>query len=261
MKNKICLKLNKTSSSILKNELSKYSNIEDVAAASHLVASGTTYEANFRANHSKNWTYINYYSVDEDYQKNMCLQMVSGRFFDRNAGTANKGFIILNENALAALNYSQPNNAIGETLMSNKDSANFEIIGVVKDYNHQTLTQQLDPLVLIYNPKEYNILQIRYRGDYKAAATSVDQAWSKASPSLRAEFNDFEEEVKKSYHLLFGDFVYLIFYISIVAVLLTCLGLLGMAVSANEARTKEKLIKKGFCLFYFSLFFFLLKTF
>ena len=261
MKNKICLKLNKTSSSILKNELSKYSNIEDVAAASHLVASGTTYGANFRANHSKNWTYINYYSVDEDYQKNMGLQMVSGRFFDPKAGTANKGFIILNEKALAALNYSQPNNAIGETLMSNKDSANFEIIGVVKDYNHQTLTQQLDPLVLIYNPKEYNILQIRYRGDYKAAATSVDQAWSKASPSLRAEFNDFEEEVKKSYHLLFGDFVHLIFYISIVAVLLTCLGLLGMAVSATEARTKEISIRKVFGSSNFSLIFLLSKPF
>jgi putative ABC transport system permease protein len=261
MENKISLKLNNSSFSTIKNEILKDSNIEDVSAASHLAASGTSYGSNFKISPGEEWSYLDYYSVDSDYLKNMGITLLSGRFFDPAAGDRNRRFIVLNEEALATLKLKERADLIGTHLLSNKDSLGYEVIGVVKNYNHQMLTRSIGPMALIYNPAEFNLLQVKYNGTYAAAVKSISESWLKVNPQFKPDINDFETEVKMSYHFIFGDLVNLLFLITLISIAISSFGLLGMAVYATEARVKEIAIRKILGANDFSLIYLLSKSF
>lgn len=82
MEKKAVAYLNNTSAENLKTELSKYSNIENVSAASHIPAAGTMYGDDYkRSLDEKEWANLNYFSVDENYLNNIDVPLVAGRFF------------------------------------------------------------------------------------------------------------------------------------------------------------------------------------
>lgn len=245
MANNIVIKMNNTSVDALKTELLKYSNIKNAAAASHVPASGTTYGNGFKKElHEKDWTNLNYFVVDEDYLKNLEVEMVAGTHFKPEAGQSSKNHIVINEEAVKSLHYESAIDAIGEELIYQPDSTKKTIIGVVKNYNHQFLMAEISPMALIYNPAEFNILQVKYAGDYDDAVTSVEKAWSAVNPQLKIDYNEFEAEIKQFYEIIFGDLVNVLGLISFLAIVISCLGLLGMATYATETKRKEISIRK-----------------
>jgi len=245
MSNKVIVQLNDTSPATLKAELLKFSNIENVTAASHLPAAGMTYGEGFkRSLDEKDWSTISYFSVDEDYLKNLDLSLVAGRFFEPAAGESNKNFIVLNEKAVASFHFESPAEAVGQEVIVQRDSSKLQIIGIVKDYNHQLLMQEMDAMALIYNPEEYHLLQVEYNGTYAQAGETVEAAWSKVNPMLKVDYKDFYEEVHKIYDIFFGDLVSVLSVVSFLAILISCLGLLGMATYTTESRMKEISIRK-----------------
>jgi putative ABC transport system permease protein len=245
MEHKIVVNLGNTTAEALKNELLKYNNIESVSAASHVPAAGTSRGEGYKKTlEEKDWTMISYYSTDEDYLTNMEIPLVAGRYFQESAGESNKNFIVLNEKAVSAFHFSSPLEAIGQEIIVKADSTRKEIIGVVKDYNHQMLVEKLDPMALIYNPKECHILQVKYTGSFEEAGKSVEKAWAKTNPALQVDYKDFYGEVHKIYDIFFGDLVGILSVISILAITISCLGLLGMATYATETRIKEISIRK-----------------
>lgn len=140
MKNIMMVRLNNTSAQALKTELLKYSNIKNVAAASHTPAAGTTRGNGFKKQlEEKDWTSINSFSVDEDYLKNIEVDLIAGKFFSPENGESNKNFIVLNEEALKALHFETPIDALNEEIIYQADSSRKVIIGVVKNYNHGQL--------------------------------------------------------------------------------------------------------------------------
>ncbi|MEY4931372.1 MAG: hypothetical protein RI909_2096 [Bacteroidota bacterium] len=245
MNNKIIVQLGETSPQTLKTELLKYSNIENVSIASHIPAAGTTYgESVKRSLDEKDWTNINYFSVDEDYLKNIDVSMVAGRFYQPEAGDGNKKFMVINEKAVETFHFESAADAVGQEIILQRDSSRLQIIGVVKNYNHQLLMEEMDPMALIYNPEEFHLLQVAYTGSYAKAGESVEAAWAKVNPSLKVDYKDFYDEVHKIYDIFFGDLVSVLSVISFLAILISCLGLLGMATYATETRLKEISIRK-----------------
>ncbi len=245
MENKLVVALSNTSPEVLKTELLKYSNIENVAAVSHVLAAGSSYGERYkRSLDEKEWTDLNYFSTDEDYLKNLEISLVTGKYFSSENGASNKNFIVLNETAVKAFHFKSPQDAIGQEIILQTDSSRKQIIGVVKDYNHQMLTDKLEVLALIYNPKEYQLLQVKYSGTYEEAGKSVEEAWSKVNPSLKVDYKDFYAEVHKIYDIFFGDLVSILSVIAFLAITISCLGLLGMATYATETRLKEISIRK-----------------
>ncbi len=245
MENKMVINLGNTSAEALKTELIKYNNIESVSAGSHVPAAGSSYGEGYKKTlEDQDWTTLYYFSTDEDYLKNLEIPLVAGRYYDAGAGESNKNFIVLNEKAVEAFHFGSPIEAIGQEIILKEDSSRKQIIGVVKDYNHQMLIDKLDPMALIYNPKEYKILQVKYTGTYDEAGKSVEAAWAKINPALQIDYKDFNGEVHKIYDIFFGDLVSILSVISILAILISCLGLLGMATYATETRIKEISIRK-----------------
>jgi putative ABC transport system permease protein len=245
MDRKIVVNLGNTSPQTLKTELLKYSNVENVAAASHIVAAGSSYGASYkRSLDEKEWTNIHFFSVDEDYLKNIEVPIVAGRFFKAEAGESNKRFIVISEKAVEKFNFKNSVDALGQEIILQRDSSKTQIIGVMKNYNHQMLMEKMEALALVYNPKEFSLLQVKYSGNYEAATKSVEAAWAKVNPDLKVDYKDFYSEVHKLYDIFFGDLVSILGTISFLAILISCLGLLGMATYATETRIKEISIRK-----------------
>ncbi len=245
MEKKVVVGLSDTSPEVLKTELLKYSNVENVTAVSHVLAAGSSYGASYkRSLDEKDWTMLYYFSTDEDYLKNLNIQLVAGHYFSPEDGAANKKFIVLNEMAVQKFHFDSPIDAVGQEIILQKDSSHVQIIGVVKDYNHQILMEKMEPMALTYNPDEYRLLQIAYTGTYEEAGKSVEAAWAKVNPSLKVDYKDFYAEVHKMYDIFFGDLVRILSVIAFLAITISCLGLLGMATYATETRIKEISIRK-----------------
>ncbi len=245
MDKKAIVYLNNTNAKTLKTELLKYSNIESVTAASHIPAAGSSYSENFkRSIDEKDWTEIFCFYVDEDYLKNMEVPMVAGHFYQPEAGESNNNFIVISEKAVEAFHFKNADDALGKEVIMQNDSSRLQIIGVVKNYNHQMLIDKLEAMALVYKPKSFELLQVKYTDSYENAGTSIETAWAKVNPDLKLDYKDFSGEVHKLYDVLFGDLVSILSVISVLAILISCLGLLGMATYATETRLKEISIRK-----------------
>ncbi len=245
MENNVVVRLGETKPEALKTELLQHSNIVNVSASSHIPAAGTSKGDGFKKTMEEtNWTELYYFHVDEDYIENIDVPLVAGEYFKAESGASNSNFIVINEAAVKALLYTSPIEAIGQQIIYQHDSTKKEIIGVVKDYNHQVLMTKIEPMALMYNSEDLNLLQVKYAGNYADAIVSIEAAWEKTNPSLKIDHKIFEDEIKGFYELVFGDIVTVVGVISVLAIIISCLGLLGMATYTTETRIREISIRK-----------------
>jgi putative ABC transport system permease protein len=239
------IRLNGTKPELLKTELLKHANVVTVSASSHVPAAGSTYGMGFKKSlEEKNWMNVSYYAVDEDYISNMKLTLLAGRNFEAAAGESNKNFIIVNEEALKTFYYANATEALGQELIMDTDSIKVQIIGVLKNYNHQLLMQKLEPMVLRYNPSELSILQVEYTGTFAQTANTIETAWAAVNPAMKVDYKSMKEEIETIYKIFFGDIVKVVGVVAFLAIMISCLGLLGMATYATETRIKEISIRK-----------------
>jgi putative ABC transport system permease protein len=241
----IMVKLSGTSPEALKTELLRYNNIKTVTATSHVPATGRDLIIGFKKNiHEPEWTILNHFAVDENYMDNMGLKLLAGRFFSAGVADINKQQVVINEEAVKKLQYSSPGDAIGQELITQEDSTRKTIIGVVKNYNHRTLAQTISPLALTYNAREFAVMQVGYSGNYKEAAESIEKAWVTVHPNLKADYQEVKLEIGRFYDVIFGDIMKILVFVSILAISLSCLGLLGIATYTTETRMREISIRK-----------------
>ncbi|HEY0742837.1 MAG TPA: ABC transporter permease [Chryseosolibacter sp.] len=245
MEKNIRVKLNNTSAQALKTELLKFPNVKNAAAASHVPASGVSWGDGFKKDLSDNeWTNLSYFNVDEDYLANMEIEMVAGKHFTAERGDANKNFIVLNEEAVRAFNFKNVSEAIGQEIIFRADSSKKVICGVVKNYNHGSLWSKVEPMALMYDRSQVSLLQVRYEGSSEEATKAIEKAWATVNPGLKSDLKEVEEEIKFFYNTVFGDIVNILGFIAGLAIMISCLGLLGMATYSIETRMKEVSIRK-----------------
>ena len=242
--NNIVVKLNNTKAETLKNELVKYNNVVAVSAASHLPAAGTSYGNDFKKVLTDTESVLfGYFLVDQDYVQNMNLKILAGRFFTGDAG-ANKDYLVVNEEAVKRLHLGSAQEAIGQEIIHMGDSTKKTIIGVLANYNHRDLFQKIEPMALIFDPARFNVLQVRFSGSYAEASKTLEKAWATVNPGLKIEYQEADTQVRMFYEIVFGDIVRVLGFVSFLAILISCLGLLGMATYATETRIKEISIRK-----------------
>ncbi len=242
--NKLIVHKGTTSLKVLKPELEKQANIVSVSAASHIPMAGQVRSTDMQKPGSDTWSNLIYFAVDEDYLTNMGLTLVAGKFFAEDAGESNANFIILNEEAVKAYQFASPADAVGQSLIIRDDSTERQIIGVIKNYYHELFSESLQPMGLMYNPNEYSLLQISYTGDFESASKSVDKVWTGINPGTKADVKDFQKEMGEMYEIIFGTLLKVLAFVSTLAIIISCLGLLGMATYTIQTRKKEIAVRK-----------------
>jgi len=178
-------------------------------------------------------------SVGYDFTKTMKLQMAYGRDFSRDFATDTSGYMI-NETALKRIKYADP---IGKpfTMWGKKGT----IVGVLKDFHFSSLHSPIQPLIIRLRDKEvYGNLLIRTQaGKTKQAISTLEKLCKELNPNFTFTYAFTDEEYQKLYNneqvvgKLSKAFAFLAIFIS-------CLGLLGLAMFTAEQRVKEIGIRK-----------------
>jgi ABC-type antimicrobial peptide transport system, permease component len=181
------------------------------------------------------------YGVDEDYINTLGMEIVQGRNFSGLSDTLRS--IIVNERMVREFEWGE--NAIGKTVKFPGDTSGnyFEVVGVVKDFNQQSLYNPIASLILFYAPNSNNIQLKLDPRNIPATIARVETAWKALFPELPFQYTFLDQDFDSQYAAdqkrgkLFTAF-------SVLTVLVTCLGLLGLIAFITEQRQKEISIRK-----------------
>jgi putative ABC transport system permease protein len=196
----------------------------------------------------------------------MGLKLLAGRWFDPNRPAddttldfplnkeqeiayANRGVnVVLNELAVKKLGYKSPQDAVGKVLKGglfeqDVPAAPITIIGVVANSRFRTVRTPIEPIMFQNVNKGPGNMIIRYRGNPAEVEAAVERQWKQITNDVPFEAKFSEDIVRELYKAedaraqIFAAF-------SLLAVIIGCLGLFGLAAFTAERRTKEIGIRK-----------------
>lgn len=178
-------------------------------------------------------------SVGYDFTKVMKLKLVQGRDFSKDFATDSVGYI-LNEAALKRIGYKDP---IGKPLTFWGKKG--KIIGVFKDFHYTSIHDAIKPLIARFGEKyDGGSALIRTQpGKTKEAIAGIEKLWQQINPDFPFNYNFSDDEYKLLYtnEQVIGKLSNVFAFL---AIFISCLGLLGLAMFTAEQRVKEIGIRK-----------------
>lgn len=181
---------------------------------------------------------------DEGMQETFKFEMAQGSFFgSNNANDSTK--VLLNEAAVAELRLEDPIGAQIE-VMSPRGRLNAQVVGVVKDFNFQSLHQKIAPLVIgaWNNPfQSIDYFALKVAGDIPTIIDEAAKVHEKFDLHTPMEYHFLDQQMEKSYEA--EQRAGLIFKLGAgLSIIVACLGLLGLASFTIQKKTKELGIRK-----------------
>ena len=181
---------------------------------------------------------------DHEFVDTYKIKMKKGRFFSRDHPSDTLS-VVINEAALKLLNLKNP---LGKRLirLGTGLQKKFNIIGVTENFNYESLHESIHPLIIhLFNSNQHGqYISARIApGDYQAVISYLNDKWVKYSAGQPFEYNFFNQNLASLYNpeqrtsKIAAAF-------SILAILIACLGLLGLVIFSTGQRTKEIGIRK-----------------
>jgi ABC-type antimicrobial peptide transport system permease subunit len=181
--------------------------------------------------------YFHVLGADVDYARTYELEIKEGRFFSSEFSTDNIA-IVINEEAAKILGF---NNPVGETITTSSGSK-LNIIGVVKDFHIQSLHYKIGPLIMQIGVS--NNFYVKMKPDKIISTVEfIKKTYKSFDPGLPIDFHFLDDDYDNLYRTekrmgkIFG-------YFSFLAIIISCLGLIGLSLFMTERRTKEIGIRK-----------------
>ncbi len=187
--------------------------------------------------------------VDADYIETLGMEIIAGRNFSEERET-DRNAVILNESAVQRFGFEDP---IGEVITiydSNDDGSinqdvllEYEIIGVVRNFHYQSLRENITPLGLFYEPT-YGNVAFKISGENAAEAIGLlEEEWNRRANGQPFSYTFLDERFDQMYRSE-NRVQNLMSAFSVLAILIACLGLLGLSAFSAEKRSKEIGIRK-----------------
>ncbi|MFD2571029.1 ABC transporter permease [Spirosoma soli] len=233
----------------LKEELQKSPFIEEVAAATNPIGNnnigtnGMFFEQNGVM--PTETQVVQKFSVDSDYLNTLQIHLVKGRNFSESFPSDALGAVLVNESLVQKMGWQEPIGKRVKYFLGKDQTAEARVVGVVNDFHTYSLQHKIEPLVLqMPAPSEKDNLYVRLRPEKtKEALAYISQVYHKFDPSTSPSFHFLDENFSKQYKAEQKQGQVLLSF-TILAVLIACLGLFGLAAFAAEARTKEIGVRK-----------------
>lgn len=218
-------------------------NLPDVVSASATSAlpiglSSSTSTVDWEGKDPETEILFQYTYVDFGYLETMEMEMAEGRSFSSRIPSDSSAYV-LNEEAVRRMGLASP---VGSEIAMHEKRG--RVIGVVKDFNYRHLEHEVDPLIVRIEPTSFYHAVIRVGpGDIAATMGKIESLWNRLNPGdpFEARFldSDFDELYRSEMRMgvLFRYFAGL-------SLLISCLGLFGLASFIAEQRTKEIGIRK-----------------
>ncbi|MCB0632342.1 MAG: ABC transporter permease, partial [Lewinella sp.] len=177
--------------------------------------------------------------VNYDLLETIGVEMKEGRTFSRQFG-ADTSKIILNEAAIKVMGLDEP---IGQQVRL-WDEYDLEIIGVVKDFHFQSLHEKVNPLFFVVNPENTWMIMARLEaGHTQEAVANLQKFYESFNPGFAFDFEFSDEQYARQYAAE-QRVASLSKYFAGFAILISCLGLFGLAAFTADRKKKEIGIRK-----------------
>lgn len=182
------------------------------------------------------------YFIDDQFLSQYGLQMIAGRSFSKDFLGDPKTNMIVNETAVRKAGYQNPMDILGKKFEQRGTSGT--ITGVVKDFHFHSKHEEIQPLTLQYAPGFFTFLTLTLESkNVGKTIAELEQKWALLAPGLPMIYFFAEDAVNNQY-LAEERFGKLFTAFAILAIFISCLGLLGLASFTTLQRTKEIGIRK-----------------
>ena len=225
----------------LKEELLKLPDVKSVSVSDYLPVNNTKRNGNqfYIEGRAKDDLPVSgqFWQIDQDYVKTLGLHLIEGRDFSKDWQKESKSAII-NQSMAQKLGLKNP---VGSLITNGW--GHFEVIGVVDDFNFDTMRNKIEPvcLALGFGP---SIMSVKVKAtDMTQTLRSVKSVWDSFSPNQPIRYSFLDQEFALMYDdvqrmgRIFGTF-------SVLAVIIACLGLFALSSFMIEQRTKEIGVRK-----------------
>ena len=175
--------------------------------------------------------------ADADFAKAMGMEIIQGRDFNIENGDTERDYILVNQQFATKMNWGD--SVIGKGFGGNT------VIGLVKDYNFQSLENEIDPIIINLDMEQpIGEIYVKFEeGTFTESIAAVKAAWEKLNPVAPFDYFLLEERNADQY----GEQVRwrsLLITASLIAISISCLGLFGLAYISTQRRTKEIGVRK-----------------
>ncbi len=190
---------------------------------------------------------INFMFVDEHFLNVLGLEVIQGRNFDPTIATDQSQGFIVNQKAAEAFGWYS--DAIGKRiqwgLLPNGQAENDgKVIGLVDDFNFQSLHNELTPLILCYNPRGGNTLAIRYNSNNLSSQISLlEDRWNDLAGGHPLQYEYLSTSISNNYQTE-ENMTDVLSYFSYIAIILALIGLFALVTYSLQARWKEIGLRK-----------------
>ncbi|MBN1940239.1 MAG: ABC transporter permease, partial [Candidatus Aminicenantes bacterium] len=226
----------------LKAELLRRPLIPAVTGTSQVPTyiSANSWGARWEGSDPENRVLIGTTAADFDYPETLGIAMAAGRPFSREHATDKGGAFMVNEETVRLMGLS-PQEAVGKVF--NFQGVQGPIVGVMKNYHYSPVSNPLEPMAVVVRPAAVQFAIVRLGGDTRAALQEVEKAWRNVNPRYPFEYQFFDDDYAASFSQ-YERMGKLLRWFSVLAVVVACLGLFGLASFLAEQRRKEMGVRK-----------------
>jgi len=229
----------------IKNEILQHPGIHSVTATSHSPTG--VY------NNGQDWDWdgrdpnvnplVTYFGVDPDFQETFKMELVQGEIFRPGTGHT-LTFVIINERFAEIMGMPS---VIGARL--SQENLQLQIIGVAKNFHFTPVNREIGPAIIYYDPtyrsfQTYRYLFVRLNpGNIPASIAHIEKTVKAFNPGFPFEYRFLDDDYDRMYRGVEREMA-VVHTFTILAILISCLGLFGLAAYTAEQRTKEIGIRK-----------------
>ena len=232
-----------------KNEVSKFTGVKGATYAGYLpVAGSSRNDVSFSSEAvmtSTNSVNMQVWNIDQNYIPLMEMEIIKGRNFSKDFGTDSNATII-NETAAKLLGWKDPVGKKLHTYFQDNFGNNLisrEVIGVVKNFHFESMKENIGPLCFRLADNSWATAFKVNTADIKQLVSKIESKWKAMAPGMPFSYQFMDESFENMYRVeqRTGK---LGLTLAVIAILIACLGLFGLATYTAEQRIKEIGVRK-----------------
>jgi putative ABC transport system permease protein len=178
--------------------------------------------------------------TDVAFSEHMKLEFAWGQMFSRKENQIEQ--VVVNQELMRSLRLMNVKGDSTTILLANNQRA--QIVGVVKDYNHEPLNNRIEPMIIRSNKERFTYAIATMNQEASSGNYSLlESSWNTLFPSVIFEASLLKNEIDIAY-TFFKIGLKIFGFLASLAISISCLGLLGMVIYATENRIKEVAIRK-----------------
>ena len=226
----------------LKRALLDQPSVLSVSAASRFPSEGLNNIGSVKPQGQKTATKIPYVHVHFDYFNTLNIKAVKGRLFSNAFKTDSSQALILNESAVKSLGIT--GDPIGQSIKCNWPRSERKIVGIIGDFHFESLYEKIKPAVFVLDFNECWELMVKVQpSNVSNSIREISKICKTVYPNHVFEFHLLDKQLEQLYQSDEKRF-HLMGYFTVLAIVLACMGLFGMASFIITSRTKEIGIRK-----------------